>query len=214
MKTTRIGLCDDNDVFRESLEQFINDTEGYKVVISASSPDILIAFTETEYPQIILMDIDMPGFNGIKATREIKKTYPDIYILMLTVYEDEDKIFDAILAGASGYLLKKSSPDKIIEAFREVAEGGASMSPMIVRKVLNNFSAHQPAREEYDLSKQEKKVLECLVRGCSYKLIAAECHISMGTVRFHINNIYKKLHINSKSEAVAKAIHENLIPRP
>ena len=214
MKTTRIGLCDDNDVFRESLEQFINDTEGYKVVISASSPDILIAFTETEYPQIILMDIDMPGFNGIKATREIKKTYPDIYILMLTVYEDEDKIFDAILAGASGYLLKKSSPDKIIEAFREVAEGGASMSPMIVRKVLNHFSAHQPAREEYDLSKQEKKVLECLVRGCSYKLIAAECHISMGTVRFHINNIYKKLHINSKSEAVAKAIHENLIPRP
>ena len=213
MKITRIGLCDDNDVFRESLEQFINDTDGYKVVVSASSPEEMIAFTETKHPEIILMDIDIPGVNGIEATRQLKKLYPDIYILMLTVYEDEEKIFAAILAGASGYLLKKSSPDKIIEAFREVTEGGASMSPLIVRKVLNHFSAQQPAIKEYDLSNQEKKVLECLVRGCSYKLIAAECHISMGTVRFHINNIYKKLHINSKSEAVAKAINENLVKR-
>jgi DNA-binding NarL/FixJ family response regulator len=213
MKWISVGLCDDNDVFRDSLEQFINDTPGFRVDISASTPAQLMPFCEKAQPEIILMDIDIPGVNGIEATRKLKKLYPEIFILMLTVYEDEEKIFDAILAGASGYLLKKSSPDRIIEAFHEVKEGGASMSPLIVRKVLNHFSEKQPAIKEYDLSNQEKKVLECLVRGCSYKLIASECHISMGTVRFHINNIYKKLHINSKSEAVAKAINENLVKK-
>lgn len=205
-----IALCDDNVLFRESLEQFINDTPGYDVIISASSAEELIAFAEVKQPQIILMDIDMPVVNGIQAAALLKKKYPAVHILMLTVYEDEEKIFEAVLAGASGYLLKKSPPEKIIESFTEVAEGGASMSPLIVRKVMDHFNSIHPAKSEYDLSAQEKKVLHCLVQGHSYKMIASDCNISMGTVRFHINNIYKKLHINSKSEAVAKALREKL----
>lgn len=206
----KIGLCDDSSTFRESLQQFINDTPGFEVIFSASSADDVMAIMEVEMPQIILMDIDMPGTTGIEATRIIKKQFSGVHILMLTVYEDEEKIFQAVLAGASGYLLKKSAPEKIIEAFREVEEGGASMSPLIVRKVMDYFNTLQPLKTEYDLSPQEKKVLQCLVKGYSYKMIAAECNISMGTVRFHINNIYKKLHINSKSEAVAKALKEKL----
>ena len=206
----RIALCDDNETFRESLEQFINDTPGFRVVLSLSGAEDVVNQAAIHLPQVVLMDIDMPGITGISATQELKKAFPGIHILMLTVYEDEEKIFNAILAGASGYLLKKSPPEKIIEAFQEVMEGGASMSPLIVRKVLNHFNGKQPVHEEYDLSKQEKKVLQCLVNGYSYKLIASECKISMGTVRFHINNIYKKLHINSKSEAVAKALNEKL----
>jgi DNA-binding NarL/FixJ family response regulator len=208
--TTTIGLCDDNVMFRESLEQFINDTPGFKVIFSYSSADEIEERVKENIPEIVLMDIDMPGISGIEGTRLLKKKYPDIHILMLTVYEDEEKIFDAVLAGASGYLLKKSPPEKIIAAFGEVMEGGASMSPLIVRKVMDHFNARKTVNEEYDLSKQEKKVLQYLVIGHSYKMIANDCKISMGTVRFHINNIYKKLHIKSKSEAVAKALKEKL----
>ena len=204
---TTIGLCDDNVMFRESLEQFINDTPGYEVIFSYSSADEIQERIKGNLPDIVLMDIDMPGISGIEGTRLLKKNYPDIHILMLTVYEDEEKIFDAVLAGASGYLLKKSPPEKIIAAFGEVLEGGASMSPLIVRKVMNHFNERKTVN---DLSKQEKKVLQYLVIGHSYKMIANDCKISMGTVRFHINNIYKKLHINSKSEAVAKALKEKL----
>lgn len=209
----KIGICDDNNNFRESLEQFINDTQGFEVIISTSNGDDMLALLDLEVPDAILMDIDMPTMTGIETTRNIKKKFPAIHILMLTVYEDEEKIFEAILAGASGYILKKSAPEKIIDAFKEVQEGGASMSPLIVRKVLNHFNSQQPIYQEYDLSGQEKKVLQCLVDGHSYKMIAANCNISMGTVRFHINNIYKKLHINSKSEAVAKAINESILSR-
>ena len=209
----KIGLCDDNLNFTESLQQYIDDTPGFEVTVSAISAEEIMQDVKLNPPDIILMDIDMPGISGIEATRKLKKENPALHILILTVYEDEEKIFDAIIAGASGYILKKSAPEKIIEALREVWEGGASLSPLIVRKVLSHFSSNQPISREYDLSNQEKKVLECLVRGCSYKMIADECRISMGTVRFHIKNIYRKLHINSKSEAVAKAINESLLKK-
>jgi DNA-binding NarL/FixJ family response regulator len=211
---TKITLCEDNESFRESLGQFIADTPGFTVVTSLSSAQELINTISNNVPDVILMDIDMPGMTGIQATRLVKSHFPEVHVLILTVYEDDEKIFDAILGGASGYLLKKTPPARIIEAIKEVREGGASMSSSIVKKVLNFFNqkAGSPSSNDYTLSQRELDILKCLVNGDSYKMIADNCNISIGTVRSHINNIYKKLHINSKSEAVAKAIKEKLVP--
>lgn len=211
MAAIRIALCEDNESFRESLSQFIHDSPGFEIVFTCSSADQIISLIDNCAPDIILMDIDMPGMNGIKATELVKSNFPSISVLILTVYEDDQKIFDAILAGASGYLLKKTSPGRILEAITEVSEGGASMSASIVKRVLNFFGAQKVTSEEYALSARELTILKCLVNGDSYKMIADHCGISIGTVRTHITNIYKKLHINSKSEAVAKAIKEKLV---
>lgn len=207
----KVAICEDNDVFRESLVQFIGDTPGYKITASLASAENLLEGIEKEPPHVVLMDIDMPGLNGIGATDLVKSRFPFINVLILTVYEDDQKIFDAILAGATGYLLKKTAPARILEAIEEVQQGGASMSASIVKKVISFFNRKQPVNE-YTLSQRELAILKCLVNGDSYKMIAAHCHISIGTVRSHINNIYKKLHINSKSEAVAKALKEKLVP--
>jgi DNA-binding NarL/FixJ family response regulator len=213
MMETKIALCEDNESFRESLKQFIADSPGFKVVASLSSAHDLIDTIQENLPDLVLMDIDMPGITGIEATYLVKSHFPSIPVLILTVYEDEEKIFNAILAGASGYLLKKTPPSKILEAISEIREGGASMSSSIVKKVLSFFNKPAVANEsnEYTLSQRELDILKCLVNGDSYKMIADHCNISIGTVRSHINNIYKKLHINSKSEAVAKAIKEKLV---
>jgi DNA-binding NarL/FixJ family response regulator len=157
------------------------------------------------------MDIDLPGTSGIEATASIKSAFPQIGVLILTVYDDEQRIFDAILAGATGYLLKKSQPIRILEAIRDLKEGGASMSASIVKKVLQHFQHRPSSGNNYTLSERELTILQCLVDGDSYKMIADHCGITIGTVRSHINNIYKKLHINSKSEAVAKALKEGLL---
>ena len=210
---TKIALCEDNDNFRESLKQFIADTPGFSVVASISSAQDLLNTIAEDVPDLILMDIDMPGMSGIEATSLVKSKYPLIQVMILTVYEDDEKIFNAILAGASGYLLKKTPPARILDAITEIREGGASMSSSIVKKVLTFFNQHStsPQPNEYTLSQRELDILKCLVNGDSYKMIADNCKISIGTVRSHINNIYKKLHINSKSEAVAKAIKERLV---
>lgn len=210
--TIKVALCEDNDAFRESLMQFIDDTGGFKVVFTCSSGNDIVQLVQEHTPDVILMDIDMPGINGIIATEKVKSYCPHVNVLILTVFEDDQKIFDAILAGANGYLLKKTSPEKILEAIKEVMEGGGSMSASIVKKVLNFFSQKQHnTSDEYQLSFREKDILQCLVSGDSYKMIADHCDISIGTVRSHITNIYKKLHINSKSEAVAKALKERLV---
>ena len=214
MQDIRVALCEDSEVFRESLLQFIDDSPGYSISASLPSADNILNAIAENPPDVILMDIDMPGMNGIEATSLIKSRYPQIHVLILTVYEDDQKIFDAILSGATGYLLKKTAPARILEAIREVLEGGASMSTSIVKKVLNFFNQVDPSKgsREYTLSQRELSILQCLVNGDSYKMIADHCSISIGTVRSHINNIYKKLHINSKSEAVAKALKERLVP--
>jgi DNA-binding NarL/FixJ family response regulator len=209
----KLTICEDNEVFRESLVQFIDDTPGYSVVSSHASADAILQSIKAFQPDVVLMDIDMPGMNGIKATSLIKSHYPLINVLILTVYDDDQKIFDAILAGATGYLLKKTSPSKILESVSEVQQGGASMSASIVKKVISYFNEQAGnATNDYTLSQRELVILKCLVNGDSYKMIADHCSISIGTVRSHISNIYKKLHINSKSEAVAKALKERLVP--
>lgn len=212
MADIKVALCEDNEAFRESLVQFIDDSPGFKVECACSSADNIIALIQKHKPDVILMDIDMPGINGIKATELVKSHFPEINVLILTVYEDDQKIFDAILAGATGYLLKKTTPSRILEAITEVQQGGASMSASIVKKVLSFFNQKDVSgANDYTLSPRELTILQCLVNGDSYKMITDHCNISMGTVRSHINNIYKKLHINSKSEAVAKALKEKLV---
>jgi DNA-binding NarL/FixJ family response regulator len=213
MPDIKVALYEDNEIFRESLVQFIDDTPGFMITGAHSSAETILEQIRKNKPDVILMDIDMPGINGIKATGLIKNQYPHINVLILTVYEDEEKIFNAILAGATGYLLKKTAPSRILESIAEVQEGGASMSASIVKKVITFFNQKQGANasNEYTLSQRELAILKCLVNGDSYKMIADNCNISIGTVRSHICNIYKKLHINSKSEAVAKAIKEKLV---
>jgi DNA-binding NarL/FixJ family response regulator len=153
------------------------------------------------------MDIGLPGITGIEGVRTLKTNFNDIQVLMFTVFEDEEKIFDAIRAGASGYLLKKTPPEEIVEAVKELFEGGAPMSPSIARKVIQAFQK-QPAStlEDYQLTAREKEILYALVDGLTYKKIAEKYFVSIHTVRSHISSIYEKLHVNSKSQAVAKVL--------
>jgi len=213
MADIKVALCEDNDTFRESLSQFISSSHGYKVTTASPSAEAILDDIRYVKPDIILMDIDMPGINGITATSIVKSNFPEVSVLILTVYEDDQKIFDAILAGATGYLLKKTPPHRILESIAEVYNGGASMSASIVKRVITYFNQKKiPQNNEYALSGRELTILKCLVNGDSYKMIANHCSISIGTVRTHICSIYKKLHINSKSEAVVKALKEKLVP--
>jgi DNA-binding NarL/FixJ family response regulator len=167
-------------------------------------------------PDVVMMDIEMPGVNGIEGVRQIKKNFTKINVLMQTSFEDDDKVFNAICAGASGYILKNTMPARILESIVEVYQGGSPMSPSVARKVLGFLQ--QPQADfaktdvpDYNLSNREKEVLSCLVKGMSYKMIADTCHISYETVRSHMKNIYEKLHVASMTEAVAKAINQRLV---
>jgi len=164
-------------------------------------------------PEIVLMDIDMPGISGIEAVRIIREKFPEVQVMMQTVFEDNEKVFDSICAGASGYLLKNSLSEQIISAIRELKNGGAPMSPGIAKKVIHRFQEQNPyiKGEDFKLTEREKEVLTCLVKGMSYKMIADACFVSVDTVKFHIKKIYEKLHVNSKSEAVVKAMKNKIV---
>jgi len=208
----KIAIYEDNNALRESLSHLIMGTNAMKLCGAYPDCSNVIENCTIDKPDIILMDIDMPGITGIEGTALVKAKYPEINIMMLTVYENRDKVFDALCAGATGYLLKKSTSVQIIEAITELHQGGSPMSGEIARKVLEFFT--KPAHtknNEYALSSRELDILKCLVNGDSYKMIADVCFISIGTVRCHINSIYRKLQVNSKSEAVIKAIKERLV---
>ena len=208
----RVSIYEDNDPLRESLSYLIMGTRTLELVGAYPDCSCVIENCVVARPDVILMDIDMPGISGIEATGMIKATFPEINIMILTIFEDKTKVFDALCAGATGYLLKKSSAVEIIEAIAELHNGGSPMTGEIARKVFEFFV--NPAilnSNEYAISARELDILKCLVEGDSYKMIADTCSISIGTVRFHINNIYKKLHVNSKSEAVIKALRERLV---
>ena len=208
----RVVIFEDNANFRASLFQLINGSDGFTCVGAFENcAHVLEDITEAK-PDVVLMDIQMPGINGIEAVKMIREKFPQMKILMQTVFEDENKIFQSILAGASGYILKNTSPVRVLDFIRETYEGGAPMSPPVAAKVLRMVTeTHATQTEDFKLSDREKEVLACLVNGMSYKLIASHCFISVDTVRGHIRNIYDKLHVHSKSEAVAMAIKKKIV---
>ena len=209
----KVVIFEDNRSLRNSLFQLINGTDGFKCVGAFEDCLNLIKNIEDTKPDVVLMDIEMPGINGIEALGILHEKYPDLKILMQTIFEDNEKIFQSILAGASGYILKNTSPSRILDFIRETYEGGAPMSPSVATKVLKMVSLQSTSAKvnTFNLSDREKEILSCLVKGMSYKLIADTCFISIDTVRGHIRNIYEKLHVHSKSEAVATAIGSKIV---
>jgi len=159
------------------------------------------------------MDIELPGINGIEAVGMIKEIFPEVKILMETIFDDDEKIFNSICAGAEGYILKHTSPAEIMEAIKEIYEGGSPMTPSVANRVMKMLKDRPDSRyrESFDLSDREKEILNCLVKGMSYKMVADTCYISIETVNVHIKNIYKKLQVHSKSEAVVKAIKGKIV---
>lgn len=208
----KVAIYEDNDALRETLSHLIKGSG--LLTFAGAYPDCrnILENCANDRPDVIVMDIEMPGCSGIEATQIVKDHFPEINVMMLTVFEDRDKIFDALRAGATGYLLKKSSAIQIIEAITDLANGGSPMSGEIARKVLEFFTTPEfDKQNQYTLSEREMDILHHLVKGDSYKMIADHCFISIGTVRCHINSIYRKLAVNSKSEAVIKAIKERLV---
>ena len=209
----KVVIVEDSNTIREGLKLLINGTEGYSCVGAYSRCETLLDEIAEMDIDVILMDINLPGISGIEGTRRIKKISKEITILILTVYDENELIFEALCEGASGYLVKKTPPAKLLEAIKEAHEGGSPMTSNIARKVVDYFQKNKPVKkvEEVDLTKREKEVLSGLVEGNSYKAIADNLHISVETVRFHFRNVYKKLHVHSQSEAVVKAIKEGLV---
>lgn len=209
-------IFEDRKAVREAISLLVEGTAGLELAGAYPDCSNLESRIRHSQPDVVLMDIEMPGMNGVEAVKIIKQKFPDITVVMQTVFEDDDKVFDAICNGASGYLLKDTPPSRLMESIKEAYEGGAPMSPSIAKKALNLFQKFLSPlsgniHADYHLSPREKEVLEWLVKGYSYKMIAASCTISFDTVRTHIRNIYHKLHVASMSEAVAKAIRERLV---
>jgi DNA-binding NarL/FixJ family response regulator len=209
----RVSLYEDNTALRESLCQLIGVYPEFQLAGAYPNAMNILNNIETDRPDVIVMDIDMPGISGVEAVEKVHKKHPGISIMMQTVFDDEDKIFSSICAGAVGYMLKKTKPADILEAIRQADSGGSPMSPSIATKVLKMFRHYSPpvADESINLSEREKEVLSALTQGRSYKMIAEGCGISLDTVRFHIKKIYEKLHVHSMTEAVSKALRERLI---
>jgi len=211
----RVALFEDNKLVRDALQAILNGTPGFTCCGAFADgsrwePDI-----NRSEPNVVLMDIEMPGLNGIELTRKICDRFPHIKILMQTVFNDSEKIFLALCAGASGYILKNDPPHKFIEAINEVYSGGAPISSAVAKKVLGFFANQNiilvsPGNEDYHLSEREKEILRLMVEALNYKAIAEKTFISYETVRTHVKNIYKKLHVTSRNEAVMKAIQQGL----
>ncbi len=208
----KVLLYEDNPQLREGLMMLINGSDGFEVVAAFKNCDNAPDEVDIYQPDVILMDIDMPGTNGIQGLKNIREVNDKVKILMLTVFDDNKNVFEAIKSGASGYLLKKTPPGKLLDYITEANNGGAPMSSSIATQVLRMFSDMNNTKGvDYALSDREKEVLQLLVNGYSYKMIASEMFIAIDTVRSHIKKIYEKLHVNSKSEAVAKAFKDKLV---
>ena len=203
----KVAIIEDNHTLRRSLCNLVNQSEGMLCVASLENLLNVVSDLRKPLPDIVLMDIGLPNISGIEGVRTVKENYDKIQVLMFTVFEDDEKIFEAIKAGASGYLLKKSSPEEIIDAIRSLYDGGAPMSANIARRVIESFQQHTlDTKEDYQLTTRESEILHSLIEGMSYKKLAEKYFISISTVRTHIRHIYEKLHVNSKSQAVAKIL--------
>lgn len=209
---TILWLVEDNEEFRTSVAELINRTEGLQCALMLSSCEQTLEMLESDAaPDVILMDIGLPGLNGIEGIRRVKAIAPSIDVIMLTVFDDEDKVFKAICAGASGYLLKGDPPDKIVESLKEILTGGAPVNARIARKMIAMFSEIAAPRGDYSLTEAEKRILGLLVEGETTKQIAHRLNVTYHTVDTHLRNIYLKLQVHSRSGAVGKALKERLL---
>jgi DNA-binding NarL/FixJ family response regulator len=208
----KIGIIEDQPKIREGLRSLIDGTVGYRCVGSFGSMEEALAKVNYDLPDVLLVDIGLPGMSGIEGTRRLKDQHPGLAVLMLTVYDDDRRIFDAMCAGACGYLLKKTPPARLLESLKEVMGGGAPMSPEVARRVVALFREIRPPEQaDYQLTPHEIRILVLLVEGYNYKTAGDELGVSINTIRFHMRSIYEKLQVHSKSEAVAKALRNRII---
>jgi DNA-binding NarL/FixJ family response regulator len=206
-----IVIYEDNARLRQSMEILLGEGSGFEVAGAFSHCDDVIAQMQSQLPQLVIMDIDMPGIGGIAGVAKIKSTYPEIKVVMYTVFDDDSRIFDCICAGADGYLLKNTSPVKLVQSLQELMNGGALMSPFVAQKVFQFFRKTSQTKEEFNLTEREKMILELLVKGNSYKMIADKSNVTIDTVKKHLQNIYHKLHVSCGTEAVAKALQHKIV---
>jgi DNA-binding NarL/FixJ family response regulator len=208
----KVGIVEDVRPLRDGFRMLIDGTDGFHCTGAFRSMEEALEKIKFDVPNVLLADIGLPGMNGIDGVRRLKQLYPGLTVLMLTVYDDDDRIFNALCAGACGYLLKKTPPSRLLESIREAANGGAPMTPEIARRVVRLFrTVRPPEKADYDLTPHELRLLSLLVEGHNYKTAAAELRVSVNTVCFHIKSIYEKLQVHSKSEAVAKALRNRLV---
>jgi DNA-binding NarL/FixJ family response regulator len=211
-KTLRVVLIEDLREVRESLAALISGTAGYKCVAAYGMMEAALAHIEADDPDIILTDLGLPGMSGVEGIERLRRVFPDTPILALTVFDNDQQIFNALCNGANGYLLKNTPPARLLEALHEAAAGGSPMSPQVASRVVRLFREFRPPeRAIYHLTPQETELLKLLIEGHHKKTAAHELGISFHTVSFHLSNIYQKLQVHSKTEAVAKALREKLV---
>lgn len=208
---TTLVIYEDNTRLRHSLELLLGEMSGFELKGSFPDCDEVVKDMQKLKPHLVIMDIDMPGIGGVNGVKKIKSSFPHTKVIMYTVFDDDTRIFDCICAGADGYLLKNTSPVKLIQSLQELMEGGVPMSPFVAQKVFQFFRKSNPEKEDFQLTEREKFVLELLVKGNSYKMIADKCEVTIDTVKKHLQNIYHKLHVHCGTEAVAKAIRHKII---
>jgi DNA-binding NarL/FixJ family response regulator len=209
---TNIILYDDNEDLGSSIKLMINEEEDMEITAFFSGAETVIEDISSLHPDVVLMDIDMPHVNGVEAVLKIRALNKELPIIMLTVFDDNENIFNAICAGASGYILKRTATEELPNAIRNVLSGGAPMTSSVAKKVLQMLpSKENKLEEKFDLTKHEIAVLQLLVKGFSYKMIAADLKVGIDAIRFHIKNIYDKLHVHSATEAVSKALLNKLV---
>lgn len=211
-KTIKTVIIEDQRDLREALSTLINYTPGFKCSGAFRSMEEAIQKVKYDLPDVVLSDIGLPGMSGIEGIKILKENYPNLIILMLSVYDDDERIFDALCAGASGYLLKHTPPLKLLESLKEAVSGGAPLSPEIAMKVISLFrEIHPPERIDYDLTPHETRLLKLIVDGHNYTTAAEELGVKYSTIKFHMQNIYEKLQVHSKSEAVSKALRNRIV---
>jgi DNA-binding NarL/FixJ family response regulator len=210
--TIKVTIVEDHHKFRECLEFLLNNTEGYACAGSFRTMEEALDKIGYALPDLVLLDIGLPGMSGIEGVKLLKERYPDLLVLMNTVFDDDERIFDALCGGACGYLLKKTPPAQLLESVKQAVAGGAPMSPDVARRVIRLFrEIHPPDRADYHLTPHEVRLLQLLSDGHSYKSAAAQLNVTAKTISFHLQNIYRKLQVHSKSEAVSKALRNRLI---
>jgi DNA-binding NarL/FixJ family response regulator len=208
----KTAVVEDMRDIRDGLTTLINFTEGFRCTGSYPSMEEALARLPGNLPDVLLSDIGLPGMNGIDGIRILKERYPQMQILMLTVYDDDDRIFDALCAGASGYLLKRTPPAKLLENIREAMSGGSPVSPEVATRVIKFFREfHNSDREDYSLTPHETRLLKLLTEGYNYQTAAEKLGVSYNTIKFHVRHIFDKLQVHSKSEAVVKAMRDRLV---